>query len=170
MGLFTRSRQEDMLAVDFFQEMANLWGVNAKLFQIDSINPYLLEHQIVYKDPVELLVVLDEHPKIKTLEALGWFSEDDEILPLIAYLPVLCPLPGGERAELDVREHVKLEVGYRMKEKRGALFLISKINASSLANHFWTCKLTPYREAFVPPIPPPPASGFKFIDADRKQR
>ena len=43
--------------------------------------------QFTYKEPVETYVIFDERPKPFLLQKLGWFRENAEQIPILAYIP-----------------------------------------------------------------------------------
>jgi hypothetical protein len=47
----------------------------------------LAKENFTYEDPVETYIIYDERPKVHLLKKLGWFREDEENLPQIAYIP-----------------------------------------------------------------------------------
>ena len=85
MGLSDMSRSEAELHMKFITEAAKLRGQPCLLYQIDnSVSDLHNDKDIVYKDPVLVNILFDEHPKT-ILKKLNWFTEDDE-LPYVAYL------------------------------------------------------------------------------------
>lgn len=71
-----------------FLEAAYVSGNRVIITPVDTYNlSTLSEEQYTYKDPVETYIIYDERPKVGLLKKFGWFREDEENLPQIAFIP-----------------------------------------------------------------------------------
>lgn len=43
--------------------------------------------EFVYDDTIGTYIIFDERPKVSLLKKLGWYREDSEIKPILAYMP-----------------------------------------------------------------------------------
>jgi hypothetical protein len=75
------------------------------------------------------------------LKDLGWYNEDDEIRPLIIYLPIY---RNQERDLLNVRENCIVEILYFGVNKTGK-FRVTAKRLDSLYGNYWVCKCVPER-------------------------
>lgn len=71
-----------------FLEAAYVSGNRVIITPVDTYSlSTLSEEQYTYKDPVETYIIYDERPKVGLLKKFGWFREDEENLPQIAFIP-----------------------------------------------------------------------------------
>ena len=71
-----------------FLEAAFMSGSNVNITPVKAYGLTSLSgEQFVYEEPLDTYVIFDERPKVSLLQKLGWFREDAEILPIIAYIP-----------------------------------------------------------------------------------
>lgn len=69
-----------------FVEAASLQGRIARFFQINHSKWKNTDPDIIYSDPVDVAYTLDANPEISTISRYGWFVEDRNNLPILAYL------------------------------------------------------------------------------------
>jgi len=113
-----------------------------------------------YCAPIVLEVLFDENPKVKMLRDFGWFNEDEEIRPLIVYLPIY---RDDQRNLLNVQEHALLELVY-MGVNKTAWFRITAKRLDSLYGNYWICKCAPERKiVFIHN----PKDGYDYLSLDR---
>lgn len=77
----------------FFKEQARLLGIHV-LYQYPVDMDFTLHGQEDpkgYSEPIEMDVIFDQSPKLKTLKKLGWVSEDKEDKPYLVQLPYDAP-------------------------------------------------------------------------------
>jgi hypothetical protein len=94
------------------------------------------------------------------LKDLGWYNEDDEIRPLLIYLPIY---KNQEKDILNVRENCILEIIYFGVNKTGK-FRITAKRLDSLYGNYWVCKCVPERiESFIDNY----SDGFHYLSVDK---
>ena len=94
-----------------------------------------------WEEPVKLPVIFDEHPRVKILKALGWYTEDDE-RPTLLYLPMYKDWILKEI--LDVRENSLVRIHY-FGQNIPSEFRITEKKMDSVYGVHWVCKLAPER-------------------------
>lgn len=134
MGLL--NTEDATLHIEWFKEMAHLIGIAVK-FQYPLSPSYEIHSQQSskeYSDPVDIDIIYDENPKVSTLKAIGWISEDSSDKPLIARLPY----------DLD---HVGAECRLIIPPPRelgdGRIFRITGIYTINEYPDCWICTLAP---------------------------
>lgn len=71
-----------------FLEAAYVSGSEVNIHQIEGYGLTTLSgERFTYLDPVNTYVIFDERPKPQLLKKFGWFREDSEIVPIVAYIP-----------------------------------------------------------------------------------
>lgn len=146
--------------------------------------------QFTYGDKVSTYIIYDERPKVSLLKSLGWYREDAEMLPQVAYIPthLLYDKETGEvvnEVALDGNEMTKLVqtgVGDKYELKplkiiRGTLIDVYYDFLPDAVNRFYvvdvridtvsinyTCRLMPYKYDSEPEgTPEQNESNHKFI-------
>jgi hypothetical protein len=113
-----------------------------------------------YFPPVTLEVLFDENPKVKMLREFGWYNEDDEIRPLLVYLPIY---KNHQKDLLNVQEHTLIELVY-MGVSKTAWFRITAKRLDSLFGNYWICKCAPERRIeFIKD----PTDGYFYLSVNR---
>ena len=77
----------------YFKEQAKLLGIPVKYrYPIDpELNLHGRDDQLGFSEPIEMNIILDQSPKLKTLKRFGWVSENPDDKPWIAQLPYDAP-------------------------------------------------------------------------------
>lgn len=92
MGLLTTS--DVQLFQDWFVEMCKLRGISVKyryvIDELETVTPHS-EIKPQFSDLIDLDIIFQENPQVKTLKRLGWVSEDSSDKPYIAMLPIDTP-------------------------------------------------------------------------------
>ena len=71
-----------------FLEAAYMSGNEVNISQVESYGITTLSgERFTYKEPVNTYVIFNERPRPHLLQKYGWFREDAEIIPVVAYLP-----------------------------------------------------------------------------------
>jgi uncharacterized repeat protein (TIGR02543 family) len=71
-----------------FLEAAYMSGNHVNISQVDTYSLTALSgEQFTYKAPINSYIIYDERPKVSILKTYGWYREDDENLPQLAYVP-----------------------------------------------------------------------------------
>lgn len=73
----------------WFKEMSFLLGFEVQYQYVINYNTSDFaetEKYAEYSDPIKTNIIFEENPKVKTLKTLGWYSENKEDSPIIAYL------------------------------------------------------------------------------------
>ncbi len=69
-------------------EAAVISGTEVRITPVDTYKLTTLSgEKFTYLEPVDTYIILDERPKVHLLQRYGWFKEDSEIIPIIAYIP-----------------------------------------------------------------------------------
>jgi hypothetical protein len=142
MGFLTRNDSE--LYRNWFKEAAILRGLKVTYRYIVSQDT--TEHSEfvnqVLSDPIELSIIYQENPKVKTLKLLGWFSEDPQDKPYIAMLPFDTPNLTNE-ARIFIPTFMELNSEARE-------FRITDIKTLIEYPDCWICKIAPVFESKKP--------------------
>ena len=94
-----------------------------------------------WEKPIVLPVIFDDHPKVKIIRELGWYTEDDE-RPTLVYLPMYRDWETKEL--LDLRDNSLMRI-YYYGQKQGSDFRVTSKKLDSLYGVYWVCKLAPER-------------------------
>lgn len=90
MGLLTQN--DAKIFQNWFKECCRLRGIPVKyIYPVqDDVSIYLEIHP-KFSDVIDMDIIFDENPSVKTLKRIGWVSEDPEDKPAIAHLPFDTP-------------------------------------------------------------------------------
>lgn len=90
MGLLTQN--DANVFQNWFKEMCKLHGISVKYIYpvIENVTIYS-EIQPEFSEVINLDIIFDENPNVKTLKRIGWVSEDPSDKPAIAHLPMDTP-------------------------------------------------------------------------------
>lgn len=133
MGLLTD--KDAKLFRTFFKEAAMLRGIDVRYQYIiqESISIHS-ESDLTLSEPINMSILFDENPRLKTLKTIGWVSENPEDKPYIAYLPF-------DAKELSVRNVIEIPpIGSFDKSRK---FRITAITTSIEFPDSWLCTLAP---------------------------
>lgn len=146
-----------------FLEASETMGCTALFYELITDEKDFYKDTInLYKQPLKLEVIFDDNPKVKMLKNLGWYNEDEEIRPLLIYLPIY---KNQEKDLLNVRENCIVEILYFGVDKTGK-FRISAKRLDSLYGNYWVCKCVPERiESFTPDT----IDGYEYLSLVRKR-
>lgn len=120
----------------FFKEQAKLLGIHVQYrYPIDmKFTTHGQEDPLGYSEPIELDIIFDQSPKLKTLKKLGWVSEDGSDKPYIVQVPYDTPnLQKGCLIDLPVPDPL-------CKSKT---FKITDITVDQILPDSWYCKVAP---------------------------
>jgi len=127
-----------------FVEATSLHGRIADFYQLDHVKWKISDPEVLYKDPVKVSYTLDANPSIKTVSRYGWFSEDQESLPVLAYITYFDtenrPIQIEERCILDILSFVDV-----FGTKKVNKFVVQAV-ATDLELNQAVLNLVPYRE------------------------
>lgn len=125
-----------------FLEAAISTGVIVDFYRcISDISDFYNDPNCRWEEPVKLPVIFDDHPKVKTLKALGWFTEDED-RPMLLYLPMYKDWTTKDL--LDVRENSLIRIHY-FGQNIPAEFRITEKKMDSVYGVHWACKISPER-------------------------
>ena len=141
-------------------EAAETMGCTALFYELKD-NTYTKDFyndpNTIYKAPITLEVLFDENPKVKVLKNLGWYNEDEEIRPLLIYLPIYRNV---DKDLLNVMENCLIELVYFGVNKK-ASFRIQAKRLDSLFGNYWICKCCPERNIqFNPDL----SDGYDYLN------
>lgn len=133
MGLLTGD--DSMILRDMFKECCKLRG-----FTVDYLFPVSEDVSIYgqifpdFSSIIELDIMFETNPKIKTLKNYGWVSEDKNEKPYIAYLPY-------DTKNLQTKARIRINpIG---GNKAGRWFEITDITEAIEYPMAYACKLAP---------------------------
>lgn len=132
-----------------FIEGAKLQGYIGKLYRVKESIQNKLDTEYVYHKPIEVPYFLQAKPKISTLSKYGWFVEDREDMPMIAFLTYLddkyrnITLQEGDLLELSKLQSVVSNT----REKHLFQCIDPQVDTELL---IFVTKLVPYRDNEVP--------------------
>lgn len=136
MGLLTQ--QDSTLFRKFFKEMAKLRGISVKyIYPVDEDVTIYAEIKPKFSSIFNLDIIFETLPKVKTLKNYGWFSENDENKPYIAYLPYDTP---------HIQTKSRIQIPTIGNEKEGKWFEITDIQQALEFPDTYICKLAPIYE------------------------
>ncbi len=102
-----------------------------------------------YQDPdckwdsaITMGAIFEDNPKIKILKDLGWFTEDEEIRPMIIYLPMYKDWTAKD--VFDIKSNSLIKVNY-FGQSSPSEFRITDKRMDSVYGCYWICKLAPER-------------------------
>jgi len=147
-GKLGPTEQEIKLMRQWFTEAASLIGdgMNVRIIKGFDLNLYNDPTEVKFEEEVENqaskvfddYVFVEQKPDLETLRSMGWYSEDEEILPIIMYLPY----DVVEESESPLG--IIVEFPFLMRE-RYRVFEIVRAKMSSHGPVHWKCKIAPVR-------------------------
>ncbi|WJZ23494.1 hypothetical protein LIS04_66 [Listeria phage LIS04] len=143
MGLFTPENNEYNLLSTMFNEAARLFGnsVTVKISHIKD-NDIYNDPTYEYESEQEIDIIFEDTPRLKTLKELNWFSEDADILPLLAYIST----QDINNLKLSTLRGTLLEIPYKLDNGYDTnKFEIADTRGLGPSQVYWVCKLVPYR-------------------------
>lgn len=127
-----------------FVEATSLHGRLADFYQIDHIKWKNTDSDIIYKEPVKVSYTLDANPSIKLISRYGWFTNEQDPLPILAYITYTDtenkPIQIEERCVIDIISFIDI-AGHTKVNK----FLVNKV-ATDLELNQAVLNLVPYKE------------------------
>lgn len=128
-------------------EAAKFWGTRVTISLVEDFELDIYQDpDYSFKPPESLDIILDQRPNVKVLRSLNWFNEDDEILPILAYIS----RDDVNSDQIEVLRGVRVELPYQIGLSEGTkLYKIGDARAMPPGGLFWVCKLVPVREEFV---------------------
>lgn len=134
MGQLVRKDAE--LFRKFFKEQAKLLGIHV-LYQypVDmEFNIYGQENPRGYSDPIEMDVIFDQSPKLRTVQKLGWVSEDPSDKPYIVQVPFDTP---------NLKKGCLITLPAPLPISTSRIFKITDITFDQVLPDSWYCKVAP---------------------------
>lgn len=141
MGLLTQ--QDATLFRGWFKEMAKLRGIHV-IFQGIKSSETTVHGEILpveFEDPVEIDVIFDENPSVKTLRKIGWISIDPQDKPYLMQLPFDTP-------NLAAEARIKIPPINSVGKER--TFKITNITTLLEYPDCWTCTVVPVPDSDKP--------------------
>ena len=136
MGLLTQN--DAKIFQGWFRECAKLRGISVKyMYPVkDNITIYSEIHSS-FSDAVDIDILFDENPAVKTLKRIGWVSEDPEDKPAIAHLSLDTP-------HLQTKARIMIPpIGQAIP---GRWFEVTSIHSNLEYPDSYTCTLAPVFE------------------------
>jgi len=129
-------KQDAVLYRRFFKEQAKLLGIHV-LYQYPIDMEFTLHGQEDpkgYSDPIEMNIIFDQSPKLKTLRKLGWVSEDPEDKPYLVQIPFDAP---------NLQKGCLITLPAPLPFADSKVFKITDITFDQVLPDSWYCKLAP---------------------------
>lgn len=127
-----------------FVEATTLHGRIADFYQIDHIKWKNTDSDVIYLEPVKVSFTLDANPSIKTISRYGWFKEDQEALPILAYITFTDvdnkPIQIEEQCLIDIISMIDIAGNTKVNK-----FKVQQV-ATDLELNQAVLNLIPYRE------------------------
>lgn len=127
-----------------FVEATTLHGRLADFYQIDHIKWKNTDNDIIYMDPVKVSYTLDINPSIKLIDKYGWFTNEQEPLPILAYITFTDinnkPIKIEERCLIDIVSMISIDGTTKVNK-----FIVNAVSTDLELNQA-VLNLTPYRE------------------------
>lgn len=141
-----------------FVEGANLQGRSGFLYQVDSVRIINTDEYYEWKSPIKVSYYLIENPKKSVLLKYGWYTEDKENQPIIAYLT----FKDEDNKPINPSEGSILEISARLDPHNENSYQTQKFDIVKVVTDYdlalFICNLTPHREKHIP-INPVPTSN-----------
>lgn len=120
----------------FFKEQAKLLGVRVQYqYPVDmKFTLHGQEDPLGYSEPVDIDIIFDQSPKLKTLRKLGWVSEDPSDKPYIIQVPY--DTPNLQKGSL-----ITLPAPLPLEPSK--VFKITEITVDQILPDSWYCKVAP---------------------------
>jgi len=146
MGNLDPSDRELSLLSKMQYEAAKQKGNKVTVSFVDNVT---LNNQhdadIDFSVPEEIDIILDERPRKEVLRTYGWYSEDEDYVPLLAYISK----EDWDGNYINLLRGMKVELPYEINSVEGTkIYKISQVRAVPPKSLFWVCRLTPYRDDF----------------------
>lgn len=120
----------------FFKEQARLLGVHVQyMYPIDmEFSVHGQENPRGYSEPIELDIIFEQSPKLKTLRKLGWVSEEGSDKPYLIQVPY--DTPNLQKGSLIV-------LPSPLPLEPSKIFKITDIAVDQILPDSWYCKVAP---------------------------
>lgn len=128
-----------------FVMSAKMQGRIGQFYQVHQVKHKGTDQYFEYEDPVQVAYHLNETPSRKILLKYGWFTEDQQQLPIILFLTFY----DIDNKQIDIQEGAKIEItGKRTissKDTQTVQFQITELRTDLELNQC-VCKVVPVRE------------------------
>jgi len=147
MGFLDPNSDEIKLISGFLLEAGFMLGTKVKMYLVNKANLDVYhDPSYDYEEEIEIDIVLDQRPQTKVLRHLHWYNENEEILPILAYISRY----DWDDDFVSALKGLKLELPYQIGLNEGTrVYEVSDAKAFAPDGVYWVCRLTPVREEFV---------------------
>lgn len=120
----------------FFKEQAKLLGIKVQYcYPIDmEFTTHSQENPRGYSEPIDLDIIFDQSPKLKTLRKLGWVSEDKSDKPYMIQVPYDTP---------NLQKGCLIILPSPLPLAGSKVFKITDITVDQILPDSWYCKVAP---------------------------
>lgn len=146
----------------FFSEASNFLGTPITILQTTNFPTENTQGDPTpqWGTPLSVNGMFDIRPNRRTLDGLGWYAEDPDLLPLLLYLPQY-DLNGNNITIIqDTRVQVENEIDSSITTK---YFEIHKFTTTSIPGFYWICWITPARNA-TPLVSTDPTLNYNYLN------
>lgn len=157
MGLLTNSKDLELFQ-NWFKENCKLRGIAVK-YRYPVIEDITIHGEIEpkFSDELDLNIVFDQNPNVKTLKRIGWIAENPEDKPYIAMLPIDTPY---------LQMHARILIPPVGQAIPGRWFEVTSISSILEYPDCYTCTLAPVFENNKKKTNYD-VSNYNYIDAPR---
>jgi len=152
-------RKDTTLFRSYFKEQAKLLGVKV-LYRYPIDMEYTIhstENPLGYSEPIEMDIIFDSSPKLRTMKRLGWVSESPDDKPYLAQLPFDSPnLQKGCLIDLPVPDPLT----------RSKTFRVTDIQVDQIFPDSYYCKLVPKFEEITLTKKDYADNSYSFLKVD----
>lgn len=129
-------RKDATIYRKFFKEQARLLGVKVQyMYPVDmDFTLHGQEDPRGYSEPIEMDIIFDQSPRLKTLKKLGWVSEDKEDKPYLVQLPYDAP---------NLQKGCLITLPSPLPMTPSRVFKITDITVDQVLPDSWYCKVAP---------------------------
>lgn len=120
----------------YFKEQARLLGVHVQYqYPVDmDFTLHAQENPLGYSEPIEMDIIFDQSPRIKTLRKLGWVSKDKDDKPYIIQIPYDAP---------NLQKGCLITIPSPLPLEPSQVFKITEITVDQILPDSWYCKVAP---------------------------
>lgn len=120
----------------FFKEQARLLGIKVQYqYPVDmEFTTHAQENPRGYSVPIEMDIIFDQSPKLKTMKKLGWVSEDPSDKPYLVQLPYDAP---------NLQAGCLVTLPSPIPGSQSRVFKITDIAVDQILPDSWYCKVAP---------------------------
>lgn len=120
----------------FFKEQARLLGIKVQyMYPVDmDFTLHGQENPLGYSEPIDMDIIFDQSPRLRTLKKLGWVSESPDDKPYLVQLPYDAP---------NLQKGCLIVLPTPLPLVPSRVFKITDITVDQILPDSWYCKVAP---------------------------